>query len=569
MNSIASRIAFPWAGLLVAVAAGPIACGGNKSLSDGRPGTGQAGTGAYTADDGGSAGTGGQAAGGGGQAAGGGVAEAGAGGAAAGTGGAAAGEGGQAAGGGGQAAGGGGQAAGAGGAAGSATTLTCADLFDQSALQEYQVEISDVEWAKLTIEFQDIADVLAGNPHQTYHPITFHYGSETVTNAAMRLKGQSSWVDTVSYDANPKMQFVVAFDQIDPKGAFHGLGKIEFDMPRSDWSFLNERIANAWFRQMGILVPCANSAKLTINGTYYGLYTTEESKGGRLIKEFFPGNSSGDFFKGGVQANGSNPNPNWLRQQQFWNAKDITAVTQIVDLPHSLLEWASEAILNNADGYYGGSHNFYLYDQGAAGYVFVPTDVDATVEWMSVFTSVGYKQHPIFWWANRPFPQPPGQHYLIVMNDPTWRARYVDALTTQMAKWNVAQIQGWIDTWSTQISHAVDADPHKWATSNQFRMAVAAARDVVAQRPAYLQSFVACEHGQPADDKDGDGVVWCDDCADNDPSVHPGAVEVCGNNVDDNCSGVVDENCPGEQPGYPGQMAAGGAGGGTGGAGGH
>jgi hypothetical protein len=31
------------------------------------------------------------------------------------------------------------------------------------------------------------------------------------------------------------------------------------------------------------------------------------------------------------------------------------------------------------------------------------------------------------------------------------------------------------------------------------------------------------------------------DCNDNDPAINPGAVEVCGNKVDDNCNGVVDE----------------------------
>jgi len=41
-------------------------------------------------------------------------------------------------------------------------------------------------------------------------------------------------------------------------------------------------------------------------------------------------------------------------------------------------------------------------------------------------------------------------------------------------------------------------------------------------------------------DADGDGATAAVDCDDADPSVHPGAVELC-NEVDDNCDGLVDE----------------------------
>ncbi len=42
-------------------------------------------------------------------------------------------------------------------------------------------------------------------------------------------------------------------------------------------------------------------------------------------------------------------------------------------------------------------------------------------------------------------------------------------------------------------------------------------------------------------DKDGDGYLCTEDCDDTDPTVNPGADEIPGNNVDDNCDGEVDE----------------------------
>ena len=104
------------------------------------------------------------------------------------------------------------------------------------------------------------------------------------------------------------------------------------------------------------------------------------------------------------------------------------------------------------------------------------------------------------------------------------------------------------------------ADPHKWATVAQSQKAVVSLQDMVVNRPVYLQSFVGCEQGNPADttDADGDGVPWCNDCDDNNAVVHPGAPEICGNHIDDNCNGLIDENCPATDGGTTDASADGG-----------
>jgi spore coat protein CotH len=411
-------------------------------------------------------------------------------------------------------------------------------------LRTYSIDIAPDVMASIQAEFNDTATLLAkGNDFVAKHPVTLHMGSETVSDATFKLHGQSSWLHTVMFDgAHAKMQFDISFHQNDPNGNFHGVSKLVFDMSRDDWTYMHDRIAHAWFRQAGIAAGCAANAKVEINGVYYGLYVAEENTNKNVIKQFFPDHPNGDLWKAANQPE-TGTTADWNKLTSFKQAAGIAGVSAIIDVPSSVREWAGEALINNADGIYGGTHNFYIYDAGK-GFVFLPNDTDSTFEWLMSNDVVGATDHPIYWWEGRTQPAPkPGAAWLAVMNDPTARGQYVDAIASVLGQWNVSQIQGWIDTWSKQIADAVASDPHTWATPSQFNDAVAAARDVVAKRAQFLQSFVDCEKKGAGDDKDGDGVRWCDDCRDDNAAVHPGAQEICGNGVDDDCNGVPDDGC--------------------------
>jgi hypothetical protein len=439
---------------------------------------------------------------------------------------------------------GGGQPSGTPGTTG-ATSGACSDLFDQSMLRTYSIDITPDEWNSIQAEFHDIATLTAqGNDFATKHPVTFRLGSETAASATFKLHGQSSWVQTVMMDgAKEKMQFDISFHEQDPKGAFHGVEKLIFDMSRDDWTFMHDRLAHTWFRQSGIAAGCATNARVEINGSTYGLFVVEEATNKRVIADYFPGHPDGDLWKGGGQPE-TNKMPDWNRQMAFKNASGIAAVSAIVDVDASVREWAGEALINDADGYYGGMHNFYIYDTGAKGFVFLPNDTDSTFDWLGTFDDVPFDDHPVYWWERRAPPQPTaGAAWRAVMNDEASRAKYADAMAAMLAKWDVAQLQGWVDTWSAQIADAVASDPHTPVTADKFHGAIAATREVIAKRAEFLQTFVDCAKNGAGDDHDGDGARWCNDCRDDDASVHPGAAEICGNGVDDDCNGLIDDGC--------------------------
>jgi CotH protein len=414
---------------------------------------------------------------------------------------------------------------GSGGTTGTTDSELCSDLFDQGTLRTYSIDIAPDEWDRIQAEFHDIATLQAsGNDFVVKHPVMFHMGSETVSDATFKLHGQSSWVQTVMSDGDrEKMQFDISFHERDPKGKFHGVGKLVFDMPRSDWTFMHDRLAHAWFRQAGIAAGCAVNARVEINGAYYGMFVAKETTSKSVLRQFFPDHPDGDLWKGGIQPETNQEMPDWSRQKAFSQAADIASVSSIVDIESSLKTWAGEAAINDADGYYGGNHNFYIYDTGPKGFVFLPNDTDATFDWLSQNDLTPFNQHPVYFWEGRAQPAPkPGGAWRAVMNDPTWRAKYVDAIAWALSQWDVAQIQGWIDTWSQQIADDVAADPHTWATVSQFQDAVATAREIVSSRAQFLQSFVDCARNGTGDDRDGDGVPWCDDCRDDDPAVGDG-----------------------------------------------
>lgn len=420
----------------------------------------------------------------------------------------------------------------------------CPSLFRADILPTYEITIASSEWAAMQDEFLNrVQREEQGLPRSPYHPVEFRYvengeRSEPVPGVLLRLKGASSWLETINFDTNPKMQFVIAFNEVDPDRRFAGVRKVELDMPRSDITYLRQRLALSALRQQGQPAQCANNARLVINGEYYGLYSNIERQDKEFLQRLFPENPEGDLWKGGREIKTNEDTFSWARVDQLWDTYDRAGFDALVDEDAAVKEWAAEAVIGDADGYYNGRANFYLYDHPDRGFIWIASDLD------TVFADeyLPFESSPVF---PSCFARWDGdwQHYELMMKDAGGLEMYVHEVAAAHDRYDVSGMQARVDDWSAQIARAAAEDPHQPFGGDAFDVGVTDMRSYVAARAEYLDAWLGCREAGSGPDEDADGYDMCHDCNDIDATVRPGAPETC-NLIDDDCDGrtdIVDE----------------------------
>jgi len=431
----------------------------------------------------------------------------------------------------------------------------CAPIFAQSIVPEYHLNVAPGDWATMQDEFLHPQLSEAGTMIEPpYHPTQLHVvegsAEHDPVDVMIRLNGNTSWLQAIMFDPNPKMQFQIAFNKIDPEGRFQGQRKLKLDMPRNDWTMLQQRVALAWLRgRAGVPAQCANSARVFINGAYYGLFTNVEQQDKGFLKRVYGGDlNDGDLWKGGRVLTTNEEDFSWAQITAMWDVDSLAGLDGLSDLDLSMREWVSEAVIGDADGYNAGRANFFLYDHPGTGrFVWLANDLDTALDadFLAPTTTPVLAPTPSY----MPRWERDWHHYLLAMNDPTGVARYVDAMAEQLPKLDPAELDEWITVWSAQIDVAAGADPHRPFTMDTHALAVTRMKTYAPARADYLQTWLSCWDTGGAD-VDGDGYDLCHDCDDADPAQSPGALEVC-DAIDNNCDGRVDnlpDACPASAP---------------------
>jgi spore coat protein CotH len=361
------------------------------------------------------------------------------------------------------------------------TPIQCSDVFDPDRVFDVRIRIHPDEWAAIEDEFTNWRErKREGLDLKPYHPLArFEADGIRIDDASIRLKGNPccSWTDE-------KMQFVIAFDEQDPDGRFKGLRKLALDGPPYDPSMLRERIALSYFEDAGLATSCANSATLSVNGSYYGLYTNVEYVDREFLERQFPGEEPfGTLFKWDYhRSRFTQRNKREFRDESLsaYNAiETIPEMEALVDTEQAYRFWAAETVIGRSDGYHAGSINFFLYHHPERGWQYFPWDLDHAITWY------GARRSPF----NRFNHHGSAPLIDVLFSTPEGRVQFVHAIDEMLAHQDLDALLDRLDRWSAQIRPHVEREPYRANSMVAFDREVEKIRRRLTRRYRYMRNY--------------------------------------------------------------------------------
>jgi CotH kinase protein len=241
---------------------------------------------------------------------------------------------------------------------------------------------------------------LAADPF-TYQPAHFRYRPDqdpgrtiVLPYVGLRLKGRASFHPI---DGKPALK--IKFDKYIKSQRFLGLRRLTLNNMEQDPSMVRERLSYHVFRQAGLIAPMCNSARVVVNGDYYGLYANVQTIDRTFLETHFdpargnlydissdadpidlqPGSKSSFQLETNRAENRTSDLDALLEAVGGQSADFVGGAASIVDLDQWLAVGAVQAVIADWDGYFGGMNNYELYhDVGRGRFVLLPWGCDQT-----------------------------------------------------------------------------------------------------------------------------------------------------------------------------------------------
>jgi spore coat protein CotH len=413
----------------------------------------------------------------------------------------------------------GGSAGATGGAAGS--TAGSAGVGPDPSVEIYdptQLPRFDIDLPQASIDLLNQVSSAEDPKQNTYVTATLRYGSETVSNIGLRLKGEGSF-----QKLDRKPPFKIKFDEFVAKQEFHGLRRLALNNLWEDPSFIAERLAYDVYRAAGLPAPRCNSALVYVNGTFYGVYANVEAEDKTFLKRWFPTDGGNlyeegqkDFVTGAETAFDLETNETANDRTDLKNliaavqgaadpATFLADVGGLLDTAHFLKFTAVEAAVNQWDMYSYTvfyMNNFRLYDDPTSKkFTFLPWGHDLS---MKPFRDSGKPFIKLFALARQgdgtSGKVTSGILFQKCLQSPTCKAAYSDAVREVITVWQGLNLEAAAKRYYDQVKAQVYLDTRKNnccvnapITNEQFEAGYQSVLTTIRGRVAALQADLAAQ----------------------------------------------------------------------------
>ena len=160
------------------------------------------------------------------------------------------------------------------------------ELFDTDEIMEIDIRIDEEDWENL----------LANATAEEYCECDVAVNGETVYNAAIRAKGNTSLTTIAADPTTDRYSFKIEFDRyVDGQTCF-GLDKLVLNNNYADATSMKEALIYDMYRYFGADASLYNYAKISVNGEYWGVYLALEAVEDSFMLRNY-GAQSGELYK--------------------------------------------------------------------------------------------------------------------------------------------------------------------------------------------------------------------------------------------------------------------------------
>ena len=366
------------------------------------------------------------------------------------------------------------------------------ELFDTDGIMEIDIRIDEGDWENL----------LANATAEEYCECDVAVNGETVYNAAIRAKGNTSLTTIAADPTTDRYSFKIEFDHyVDGQTCF-GLDKLVLNNNYADATSMKEALIYDMYRYFGADASLYNYVKISVNGEYWGVYLALEAVEDSFMLRNY-GAQSGELYKpdsmnigggfdmggfGGFSLGGGGADLNYTDDDPdsystIWegaktDAADadrervITALRHIsegseletyMDVDNLLRYMAVHVFSVNEDSLSGMmAHNYYLYEYDGQLNI-IPWDYNLALGGMSGSSAISVVNEAI----DKAFS---GTDFFdTLMENETYHAQYYEYLRRLVDEYiNGGGFDEFYNRVRSQIDTLVESDPNAFYTYDEY-----------------------------------------------------------------------------------------------------